>query len=405
MNKDELEYLFRRYQNRQCTPAELDKLRSFLKSDDAIDLLENIWDDIQKEKDNPSPDVKSDAATIYRNILEDPRLAKEERPIFITPKWYLNRTAWASAAATAILVAGMWLFVSKQKSLSPNNVASINSKAQAVVPGRERAKIVFDDGSSFDLEQASGDTVLKKDDFLIVKQKDGSIHYRYNTQLTPHDQATYNTIITPKGGEYQVELPDGSRVWLNAQTSLRYPVYFNEDVRQVELDGEAYFDVAKYAKSGKPLPFIVQTRDQQLEVLGTSFNINSFNHNITTTLVEGKVKLQSLNLSGQAKILKPNEQSVYNEQNKKFTISEVDPLYATSWKNGNFSFDQATIKEVMESIARWYDVEITYEGAFTTTYFSGTISKFEQIDKLLETIELAGGVHFKIQGRRIIVTQ
>lgn len=406
MDEDELKYLFKRYQQHQCTKAEWEKLRAFLESDDAAGLLGDVWENMQEEAADPQPVATADRERIYRNILDDNRLAAIKENPTATVKWYRGSTAWMRVAAAAIIVLGIGWMAMQQNWLSLKKGAPVNHLAQAVVPGRERAKIIFEDGTAIDLEKINGDTVIQRGAILIYKGKDKSIHYRAAAGATARNsKPVYNTIVTPKGGEYQVELPDGSHVWLNAQTSLRYPVNFDEKIRQVELDGEAYFDVAKYSKNGQPLPFIVLTHNQQLEVLGTVFNINSFNNSITTTLVEGKVKLQALNGNSQAKILQPNEQSVYHEQHNNFTITPVDPLYATSWRNGNFSFDKATIKDVMSSISRWYDVEVVYKGKFTDNFFSGTISKFEQIDKLLATIALTGDIHFKREGRRILVME
>ncbi len=402
MDKDELKYLFQRYQQHQCTPAEWEKLRSFLETEDADALLEEVWEDLQQEEQITQPVATTDRERIFHNILEDSRLsAGNEKPgnekpgnkKLSTQKTAQTWTIWTRVAAAIVLIAGLTWAVKKQ---TPNQLTPKKLASQTVLPGTNRAKIIFDDGTAIDLDNVSGDTVIHRGSLLILKGKDGAIHYRPATTSEP----IYNTIVTPKGGEYQVELPDGSRVWLNAQTSLRYPVNFQEKTRQVELDGEAYFDVAK-----QHLPFIVITRNQQLEVLGTIFNINSFNNNITTTLVEGKVKLQSLKENTQAKILQPNEQSTYQEQQNSFTITPVDPLYATAWRNGNFSFNRATIKDVMGSIARWYDVDVEYNGQFNNSFFSGTISKFEQIDKLLATLALTGDIHFKRDGRRITVME
>lgn len=401
MDEDELKYLFQRYQQNQCTAAELERLRALLNSDDAAGLLGDVWENMQQEATDPLPVAAADRERIYHNILDDSRIKPAA-----TVKWYHRNTTWMRVAAAVIIILGAGWMAITQNWLSLKKEAPVTRFAQtAVVPGSERAKIIFDDGTSIDLEKISGDTVIQRGSIQIVKGKDKSIRYRAIAAASQDNKPVYNTIVTPKGGEYQVELPDGSHVWLNAQTSLRYPVSFQDKNRQVELDGEAYFDVAKYSKNGQPLPFIVLTHNQQLEVLGTAFNINSFNNSITTTLVEGKVKLQALNGNNPAKILRPNEQSVYQEQHNSFTVTPVDPLYATSWRNGNFSFDKAGIKEVMGSIARWYDVEVEYKGKFTNNFFSGTISKFEQIDKLLATIALTGDIHFKRDGRRIIVME
>src|SRR5690606_23805561 len=145
---------------------------------------------------------------------------------------------------------------------------------------------------------------------------DGSVYYKYDQQKAVDRQTAYNTIITPKGGQYQITLSDGTNVWLNAESSLRYPIFFDGDLRQVELKGEGYFEVAKNVKGGKSIPFIVQAGNQKLEVLGTIFNIDSYSRQIKTTLVEGKVRLGSLDNEGQRIVLKPHEQSVFSDGNR-----------------------------------------------------------------------------------------
>src|SRR5690606_4086306 len=168
---------------------------------------------------------------------------------------------------------------------------SSDSLQYAIVPGGDQARIVLDDGQIIDLEQIEGDTIISQNGFSIVKEKDGSIYYVYNSSDIIAHHAVYNTIVTPKGGQYHVRLPDGSRVWLNAESSLKYPVFFTGDFREVELKGEAYFEVAKNTKSDRHIPFIVHSGKQSLEVLGTIFNIESYGKSIKTTLVEGKVRL------------------------------------------------------------------------------------------------------------------
>jgi len=405
MNKDELKRLFRRYQNKQCTPTELEQLRSFLAREDAHDLMEQIWDEIQQEEVDKPQVVAPHSHHIYQDILEDSRLKDRVITSAEISKKQVTILPWLRAAAIVLMTFGIAWFAAHQSWLPWKQKIQANHTAQTVVPGRERAKIILDDGTAVDLDKLKGDTVITQDGITLMRQADGSVRYASHTSETKNGRPIYHTIVTPKGGEYQIELPDGTHVWLNAQTSLRYPVRFHDKARQVELEGEAYFDVAKFTNKGASLPFIVITGNQQLEVLGTAFNINSFNQHTITTLVEGKVRLQSVSQSGHPIILQPNQQSAYYEQSGQFTITEVDPLYATAWRNGNFSFDKANIREVMESIARWYDVTIAYQGAFTLSYFSGTISKFEQIDKLLETIALTGDIHFKRQGRRIIVME
>lgn len=196
-------------------------------------------------------------------------------------------------------------------------------------------------------------------------------------------------------------MPDGSLVWINASSKLRYPLQWAAESRQIELQGEAFFQVNPKIVSGKPVPFIVQTGEQQLEVLGTSFNINSYEQDILTTLVEGEVKLWSSR--SPEKKLAPNQQASFNKARETIVTKSVDPIYAIAWKNGSFAFENNNIQEVMSQLSRWYDVEVDYRNDVSDVRFSGTISRFEQINTVLRLIELTGSVRFQIEGRRIVV--
>src|SRR5690606_28075950 len=213
------------------------------------------------------------------------------------------------------------------------------------------------------------------------------------------NKIVYNTIVTPKNGEYHLVLPDGTKIWINSSSELRYPLSFASESRQVDLKGEAYFEVNKVKKDNRNIPFIVHTGNQKLEVLGTTFNIDNKVGDIKTTLVEGSVQLSYEN--GQKYLLKPNQQAIYHPQKSKVKIIKVDPFYITSWKNGTFNFNNISIYEVMTILSDWYDLEVEYRGDLKDTYFTGTLSKYAQINKVLQAIEMTGSTKFKMQGRRI----
>ena len=209
---------------------------------------------------------------------------------------------------------------------------------------------------------------------------------------------SFNTITTPRGGQYQVVLPDGSMVLLNAGSSLTYPTLFTGAERKVELTGEAYFEVAH----NPAMPFRVCSKGQVVEVLGTHFNINAYDDEpgIKTTLLQGKVKVTAT-VKKQTLILQPGEQaflgiSAFNEH-------DVDVDQAVAWKNGLFMFDGDDIQQVMRSISRWYDVDVTYKGAAPADLFSGSVSKFSNVSEVLNTLQATGKVHFSIEGKNINV--
>lgn len=397
----QLKELIERYQQGKCSDKDLQQLRTLLREEENPELLEEVYDMLSETSVDDA--LFQHKEGIYQQILDDHRIrqypAKELQSA--RPLWWKN--PWIGVAAAILLVIVSFLFDNLSIFDTTENTSSDDLVQRAIMPGGDRALIILDDGSEVNLEDIMGDTVIVQNGFSIVKDKEGTIYYRYDAQAMANSTIR-NTIVTPKGGQYHLVLPDGTGVWLNAESKLRYPVYFESDKRAVELEGEGYFEVAKQERNGKRVPFVVKTGEQQLEVLGTTFNIQAYGEDIKTTLVEGKVRL-SLEEKSSDIVLQANDQATLNNQTQQFSVRKVDPIYATAWKNGNFAFRKASIKEVMESIARWYDVEIVYNTAVENSQFTGTISRFEQIDALLQLIELTGSVHFSIEGRRVIVKE
>jgi len=225
--------------------------------------------------------------------------------------------------------------------------------------------------------------------------------YTDNGVLAAADE--YNSIATPKGGQYQIILPDGTRVWLNAASVLKYPVAFTSTARKVELTGEAYFEVAK----NKAKPFIIHTAKQEVTVLGTHFNINAYadEPNTRTSLLEGSVKVAKLNDAASV-MIKPGQAALVGDPGSasRIQIASIDPDEAVAWKNGYFMFDSENLESILRKVARWYDVDITWQSRNSAQKeFSGTISKYSNASQVLKKLELTEAVHFKIEGRKIIV--
>ena len=208
----------------------------------------------------------------------------------------------------------------------------------------------------------------------------------------------YNTITTPRGGQYQVELPDGTAVWLNAASSLTFPTAFVGSVRRVELTGEAYFEVTRDPKR----PFHVSTNNTDVQVLGTHFNIMSYpdEENIKTTLLEGSITLTA---NGLTKLLHPGIQAIVNKQTNAIEESKANIKQVMAWKNGEFRFRNTDIKELMRQVGRWYDVDIEYQTKSTNQYFTASLPRMQNISALLQVLELTGTVHFRIDNKKIIV--
>ncbi len=305
-----------------------------------------------------------------------------------------NLIPYKQIAAAVLLVAGG--YIAYQTFWHNGNIGKAGTELTQLNPidsAENAVLLTLSNGKKLKLEEIQSGVVVEESGAKIEKASDGTITYTVNDNLfSPSAENKYHTISTPNGKLSQVNLPDGTKVWLNAMSSLKYPVAFNSQQRIVELSGEAYFEVTK----NKAKPFIVKAKNTEVQVLGTKFNVNAYaNDDFTkTTLTEGLVSVTNDKLS---KLLKPGQQATTFGSKAKIDISSVDIEEAMAWKNGYFMFNNLDIKTVMNMISRWYDIEVEYQGKIENEVFIGTVSRFENIEKLLSTIELTGGVHFKIE--------
>lgn len=298
----------------------------------------------------------------------------------------------AAAALTGILAGGFFWF--RHNSHTPAPVAIHTTPATDVPAGKNTATLTLANGKKILLSDTRTGKLTDQDGAEINKTADGSLEYR------PVNGATavqYNTLSTARGEQYQITLSDGTRVWLNAATTLTFPASFaHQAERSVEVNGEAYFEVA----ADPARPFKVHTLHQQIQVLGTSFNINNYPDEpfARTTLLSGAVKIND------AQVLKPGQQAISGKSGD-VKIATVNTDGIVAWKNGYFEFNDENIYEVMRKIARWYDVEVIYEGDIPTNEMVGTISRFENVSKVLNTIEKAGLLKFRINEKKIYVSK
>lgn len=269
-----------------------------------------------------------------------------------------------------------------------------------VAPGKIRATLTLSNGKKIILGAENDGILAEEAGISISKTKDGQLEYSISGE-TNGDRLNMNTLSTAVGETYILNLPDRSKVYLNAASSLTYPSSFSgSKTRRVELLGEGYFEVAK----DKTHPFVVESRGQQVEVLGTHFNINAYQNEpaMKTTLIEGAVKVSDT--SGKQSIfLKPGQQSVLTEGI--FKMTTVDPELAVAWKNNEFTFENESIENIMRKVERWYNVEVIYVGSKPTEKYVGGVSRFDKVSKVLQALEFSGGVHFKVEGRKIFVSK
>ncbi len=264
------------------------------------------------------------------------------------------------------------------------------------MPGGDKAILTLANGTTIVLDSAAAGNIAVQGGVNVVKGG-GQLSYQGTANTS---EVLYNTVSTPKGGQYLLSLADGSRVWLNAASSLRFPTAFRGADRLVELTGEGFFEVAHNSQK----PFHVQVNDMQVKVLGTQFNINGYadDGNMRTTLIEGSVMVSSEKL-GRSAVLKPGQQAVL-KINALDVEKDVDTEEVMAWKTGYFIFNDRSVEEIMKQVSRWYDVDVMYESLVEPKYFSGAVKRKGDISDVLKIMEQAG-VKFKQEGRKIIVTQ
>jgi transmembrane sensor len=302
------------------------------------------------------------------------------------PKWLWPRIAIAASIALAIMTGSYYYYQS-----SIVNPTSQIVYANDIAPGKEGATLTLADGRKILINDALAGNIATQAGVKISKTADGELIY----EVMANDSKilTYNTLSTTRGEQTRVRLPDGTLVFLNSASSLKYPTSFGNE-RKVELTGEAYFQVAH----NKAKPFSVMSNGQEVEVLGTHFNINSYadEKDTRTTLLEGSVRLNGKT------ILKPGEQAAVSKSGA-ISVEQANVDDVIAWTDGKFIFDSETIESIMRKLSRWYDVEVVYEGNVKDKQFAGTISRKDNISKILDKITFTQAAHFKIEGRRITV--
>lgn len=301
-----------------------------------------------------------------------------------------------SVAAAILLVIGAGLVFLVQKL---NHREQILVYKNDILPGKSNATLTLSDGRKLKLLSAVEGELAQQAGVNIIKSGDGQLIYEIKNKATVGN--TTNTLSTAKGETYQLRLPDGSLVWLNAASSLTFNPNLNKNgLRKVKLDGEGYFEVAK----DKRHPFIVETNKQEVEVLGTHFNVNAYinEENIKTTLIEGSVKVSAL--ASKAEItLRPGQQSVLNQD--KLSANQANVEESLAWKNGEFRFNDKSISEIMRQISRWYNVSVIFNDQLPNGRLSGSVSRNRNLSQVLKMMEKTKEVKFRIDGRTIYVNK
>lgn len=400
MTSERLATLIDKYLNNTASPEEEQELTAWYQ---AANQQEVQW---------PVAD-EQEATALKAKLLNRLQQAMYPEPATIPSIPFYRKMKWQAAAAILLLIsAGAWLWFSRSPQTNPVVVNKTNT-AVPIVPGGNKAILTLADGSTIILDSAANGMLSQQGATQILKTGNGRLAYSPSAGASQGETA-YNTVSTPRGGQYEIILPDGSHAWLNAASSLRFPAAFSGKERIVELTGEAYFEVAK--NPSQPFRVLISpttgTGGATVEVLGTHFNINAYHDeaNIKTTLLEGSVKIEAGGQTSDFRpqtstILKPGQQATVSHQSQKshsIPVQTVDTEEAIAWKNGKFQFNQADIRTVMRQIARWYDVEVVYEGKVSAEKFEGEIPRNSTLEEVFKILEISA-VHFKTEGRKVIV--
>lgn len=412
MNEARLIYLFQAYLNKTATSAERDELMQLLERrehDELVkSLLTNTWQQYHS-KAKPFDEVQGDAmlASIFEKAGASKQIVSEqktlvekqtatEEPVTIMPArkvaWW-----WRGAAAAVLLgvmsIAGYtWLHKKPAQSITANR----QEASAPVMPGGNKAILTLADGAQIVLDSINKGALVQQGNAQVM-----NVHTAVLAYSTTHGtgrETIYNTLTTPRGGQYQLILADGTKVWLNASSSIQFPVTFTGKERNVSITGEAYFEVAKNAA----MPFSISVKDATVQVLGTHFNIMAYDdeRSINTTLLEGAVKVRR---GADKIILAPGQMSKITPSGR-MKVAEADVEEVMAWKNGSFHFSTYDTEQIMRQVARWYDVEVVYEGKIPEGHYSGIVNRDNNISQVLKIMQ-DGGVRFKLEGRKVIVLE
>jgi len=388
MQNNRFNYLFEQYFKGVATLEESNEFLNIVEDDLNRDRVQELMEEYWKK-------VVSDEVVFFSEDQRDRMFTavfKASQPVEVKNNYKLWLRFTSIAAAVALIVMGIYFFNYNNKTKESQSTAYAND----VDPGKVGATLTLANGKKISLKDASSGELANEEGISIRKTANGQVVYEIKKKSGASDKI--NTLTTDKGETYTLILPDQSKVWLNAASSLTYSASLNEHgLRKVKLQGEAYFEIFK----DKAHPFIVETDEQQIEVLGTHFNVNSYKDEpgIATTLIEGSVKISS---GGIQRIIKPGDQAL--NKSGSITVRQVNLESVMDWKNGDFYLDKVNFKVAMRKIARWYNVEVIYDASITDDMETGGwVSRKSNLSSILKLIESSGLVRFKVEGNKVYV--
>lgn len=383
--------LVMKYLRDELTVSEIEQLDNWLSESEANKVLfEKITnqDFLNKELSEFSVSDKQKAWDKIVNVSGYERNIIQQIPLYKAILKY--------AAIIVFILLSVTVIYKNLQNTNKHHNEIVNK--QDVAPGGNKATLTLADGTTILLDEADNGELARQTNIVITKTKDGQLIYDLSGSKSENRKGNVeiNTINTPAGGQYQLILPDGTKVYLNSLSSLKFPVIFTGESRNVTVTGEAYFEVAK----NKKMPFIVSINDVNVEVLGTQFNIMAYKDEnfMKTTLLEGSVKITKGNAK---RILIPGKQALTNSS-EEIEVVDADVEEATAWKNGYFKFNKQDIKSIMRQLSRWYNIDVVYEGNVPTDEFVGKIRRNSNLSQVLKILEFSE-VKYKIEGKKIII--
>jgi ferric-dicitrate binding protein FerR (iron transport regulator) len=392
MGQERIHYLLKRYADNDASAEEVEEMLALLRTSGGEEALKEMVAEIWKEEEEP-PVSEKDWGRMWSSIHQE----MATRPV-------RRLSVWGRVAAVLLLMGGVsaayWKLTRTEKKAAP--VAMVHGGKKDIAPGGNKAVLILANGSTIVLDNAHDGVLAQQGGTNVEKVDAGSLAYKAATSDKPGaaSELAFNTIATPNGGQYQVILPDGSKVWLNASSSLRFPTRFEGKERTVELTGEAYFEVAQ--RSGMPFRVKLPDNGMDVQVLGTEFDVMAYANEQTsnTTLVSGKVNVVS---KGAVRVLAPGKQAILDNQTKAMRVADANVEQVVAWKNGLFRFRETGIRELMRQVERWYNVQVVYETEGKDQDFTGVVSRNQPVSALLQMLEMTGTVHFRIEDKKIVV--
>lgn len=382
------EELLQKYLDGQCTREETEVLMKWLQSTGSHrSLLTSMQQEFEHSMHTHVEIPAAISDRIETRLLQD--ISASGKVVDMRPR---KRRNWVAAASIILLIAaGVYMYrASRPAGITPALTAQ---NPKDVAPGSNKAVLTLANGATVTLDSA-GNQVIQQGSTTVLQQNG---HLQYDSK-TNEGTVGYNTLTVPRGGQFHVVLPDGSKVWLNSASSLKYPTAFTGKQRTVELQGQGYFEVAKNAEQ----PFMVKVDQMEVQVLGTSFDVMAYSdeNSINTTLLEGAVKVKK----GQAgQVLKPGQQARFDPLTGSFTVRPTDVQQVIAWKTGFFEFDNASLSDIMRQVARWYDIDIAYTNEQTARTYGGRISRSLPLSEILHMLE-PNGAKFILEGRKLKVS-